>query len=675
MTNMQDLTIQEKQTEMRNLVREINKHCHLYYTLDNPIISDIDFDYLMDLLRDLEKETGIILPASPTQRVGGDILSGFQEHEHRSPLWSLEKANSIADLKTWEAQVKKAIQAHNAIHPNFLLPDPSYVVELKFDGLTLNLTYNNGVLVQAATRGNGITGEGVLAQVKTISSIPLEIPYMGLVEVQGEGIMKLSTLKKYNETAIEPLKNARNAVAGAIRNLNPQVTAERKLDAYIYNIGYSPDLNHTQHSEVFDFLKLNRFKVNPYIQYHSTIEDIMEELESIKLNRPELDYLIDGAVIKVCDLKTRSVLGYTSKYPKWAIAYKFEAEEAVTSLNSITWEVGRTGKITPVACLERVKIGGVTVSSCTLNNNGDIERKGLRYALGKDIILRRSNDVIPEILGMEDPDAIGEQVIPPQYCPSCHHELVKNGAHLFCTNTWNCEPQQIGWITHFASKEAMDIEGLSESTAKLLFDYKLIKDPSDLYRLDANNLVGLPSFQIKKAAKLLNAIEKSKSASLARFIRAISIPNVGSNSSKILADAFGSIERLQSATKEELTRLPDIGEIVAISIQTYFRDEKYTTIVNRLLDFCNPENPVKADQSLATDNIFNGKTVVITGTFETMKRDGVTLKLQELGAKVGSAVSKNTDFLIFGEKAGSKKSKAEGLGIRLINESELLSLI
>ncbi|WP_246062080.1 NAD-dependent DNA ligase LigA [Paenibacillus oralis] len=669
------LTTESKMERMNYLVNEVNRLNYHYYTLDNPLMLDPDYDKLYDELVTLEKETGTVLPQSPTQRVGGEILSGFTEHTHLARLWSLDKAQSVEDLLAWEERVKKAISTFNAANPRNPLPELSFVIELKFDGLTLNLTYNDGVLVQAATRGSGVTGEGILAQVKTIKSIPLEIPYKGLVEIQGEGIMNLSVLAKYNETAAEPLKNARNAAAGALRNLNPKVTAERRLDAFIYNVGYAPDKYFSHHSEMSDFLIENRFKVNPYTRYVGTIKDVISELDSIVACRADLDFLIDGAVIKIADMHTRSVLGYTEKFPRWAIAYKFEAEECSTTLESVNWEVGRTGKLTPVAMLMPVEIGGVTVTFCTMNNVADIERKNLKFALGKEVILRRSNDVIPELLGKLTDENDGLEIVTPTHCPSCNSKLVQRGAHLYCENKWECKPQKVGWLTHFASRDCMDIEGFSQSTAELLHDNHLLRHPGDFFDLQEEQLIYLEGFGKKKAQNLLKAIENCKTKGLSNLIHALSIPNVGKTSSKTFAEAFGSLERFSQASKEELLALSDVGEIVADSVLEYFANPVTYGIVRMIRTAgCDPVFE-KVEVSVPADGLFNGKTVVITGTLSTMGRDEASFILEGLGAKVTGSVSRKTDFVVCGENAGSKKAKAETLGIRIILDEEFIQLI
>ena len=657
--------------KMQQLITQIEQHNYHYYTLDNPLISDADYDKLYDELLALEAEHGA-LPNSPTSRVGGQVLAGFEQHRHLARLWSLDKAQSIEQLYAWEQRLKRAIADFNSKNPTAPLPDPTYVMELKFDGLTLNLTYDHGQLVQAATRGNGTVGESILAQVKTIKTIPLTIPYKdGIIEVQGEGIMTLSTLAKYNETALEPLKNARNAAAGALRNLNPAVTASRQLDAFIYNVGYTDTDNLTfkDHKELQAFLKENRFKVNPYVVYADSLQQLEKELADLTEARNQLDYLIDGAVIKVTDMRTREALGYTDKFPRWAVAFKFEAEEAETVLQSVSWEVGRTGKITPVAKVEAVELAGVTVQNCTLNNMGDIERKNLKHAIGTLVSIRRSNDVIPEILGKVD-DEPGEEIVFPTSCPSCGTELEQRGAHLFCNNRTGCQPQMIGRITHFASRDAMDIESFSIMTAEQLFTACQVKDPADLYDLKFDDLINLERFGEKKAQKLLDAIEKSKDCELASFVFALGIPNTGKATARTLAEHYGTLEAVMNANAEELQTLQDVGAIVADSIVSFFHDELYVNSIKRMLAAGVRPKEAAAQITASTDHPLFGKTIVITGTLPTYGRDELTKLLEACGAKVTGSVSKKTDLVIAGDKAGSKLTKAQALGITVITDEE-----
>lgn len=657
--------------KMEKLIAELNNYNYHYYTLDQPLVSDKEYDALYDQLVALEAETGVTLPDSPTQRVGGEILKGFAPHRHLAPLWSLDKAQNIEQLRTWHDRVVRLVNDYNTKNPGNPLPKPCYALELKFDGLTLNLTYQDGKLVQASTRGNGTVGEGILAQVKTIKSVPMTIPYAeGTIEVQGEGIMNLSVLEQYNQTAAEPLKNARNAAAGALRNLNPKVTAERKLNAYFYNVGYSDGITFADHKEMMDFLRENRLKVNPYIFYFEQFDDVMEQLADIEKRRSELDYLIDGAVVKVTDFRIRDVLGYTDKFPRWAVAYKFEAEETTTVLQSVTWNVGRTGKITPLARVEPVELAGVTVQNCTLNNIGDIERKNLKFALGSRVFIRRSNDVIPEILGKVTEEQDGEEILYPEQCPSCGFPLEQRGAHLFCNNKTGCKPQIVARITHFASRDAMDIETFSDKTAIQLYDELGVREPADLYTLSFDSLLKLERFGEKKAQNLLDAIEKSKERDLASFLFALGIPNTGKSTTKMLADHYRDLNRVMAATAEELVELPDVGGIVAESIAGYFADPFAQASIQKMLSLGVQAKAPEAPKPVSTDSYFSGKTVVLTGTLHLLTREEATERLEALGAKVTGSVSKKTDLLIAGEKAGSKLAKAQQLGIDILEDEE-----
>lgn len=667
----------DKMQRMEQLIEQLNQFNYHYYTLDQPLVSDKEYDLLYDELVALEAETGTTLPGSPTQRVGGELLEGFKPHRHLAPLWSLDKAQNEEQLLNWNNRALKLIADYNSKNPGNPLPAPTYVVELKFDGLTLNLTYTNGELVQASTRGNGAVGEGILAQVKTIKSVPLTIPYKeGTIEVQGEGIMNLSVLAKYNETAAEPLKNARNAAAGALRNLNPRTTAERKLSAFFYNVGYSDDIRFSDHREMMAFLKDNRFKVNPYVTYHDSFDKVIETLHEIVEKRSTLDYLIDGAVIKLTDMRTREALGYTDKFPRWAVAFKFEAEETTTVLESVSWNVGRTGKITPLAKVEAVELAGVTVQNCTLNNIGDIERKNLKFALGTRVFIRRSNDVIPEILGKVTEEQDGGEIVYPVNCPSCGFPLEQRGAHLFCNNRFECKPQIVSRITHFASRDAMDIETFSEKTAEQLYDELNVREAAELYTLTFEDLIKLDRFGEKKANNLLRAIEESKGRDLASFLFALGIPNTGKSTTKVLADHFRDLSRIMSATVEELTELPDIGLIVAESIVSFFADPFMQAAINKMLSLGVEAKAPEAPAAPVTDSFFSGKTVVLTGTLHQLGRDEATARLEALGAKVTGSVSKKTDLVIAGEKAGSKLAKAQQLGIPVIeDEDEFIKLL
>lgn len=642
---------------MRPLVDRLNETARAYYVEDKPVISDKQWDEMYDQLLALEKESGIVLPDSPSHRVGGEILSGFEPHTHISRLWSMDKVQSIGALEDWIRRTEKLTG----------LSELQYYVEYKFDGLTLNLTYRDGQLVQAATRGNGIVGEAILPQARTVRSVPLTIPYKGVLEVQGECIMRLSTLEKYNQTAKESLKNARNAAAGALRNLDPAVTASRHLDAFFYQVGTIEDPPYRTQPEMLDFLRENGFQVSPYLGRPHNRQEIEDCIRDIEQQRPNLDFLIDGVVIKVGDVGLREQMGFTEKFPRWAVAYKFEAEESVTTLLDVTWELGRTGKLTPLAHLEPVDFYGVTVRKATLNNWGDIQRK--QVAIGAPVWIRRSNDVIPEIIGRVGEPEEGETAIQrPTHCPACGHELVERGAHIFCMNRVDCKPQAVARISHFASRDAMDIEGLSEKTADQLYDQMGVRDPADLYHLTHEQVLMLDGFKERKAQKLIAALDKSKDCTLDAFLFAIGIPNIGRKTARDLANAFGTLQKVSEATTEQLVALPDVGDIVAQSVVEFFSFEENRVMIDRLVQ--SGVHPKEA--AGRAEGVFSGMSVVVTGTLPTLSRKDAEELIRQHGGTAASSVSKKTAFVVAGEAAGSKLTKAQSLGIEVIDEAELL---
>ena len=659
--------MEEKLKRMRALVDTLNETAYAYYVLDKPVIADAQWDALYDELLALEKETGRQLPDSPSLRVGGAPLEGFEQHRHLNRLWSMGKAQSEGEIREWDARAQKL--RTQAMEQGEALPPISYCVEYKLDGLNLNLTYDGGLLVGAATRGNGIVGEEILAQVRTIRSIPTRIAFQGRMEVNGEGIMRLSTLAEYNKTAQEPLKNARNAAAGALRNLDPNVTAQRKLDAFFYSIGYIEGKEFASYEEMVAFLKENRFPVAPYSKSVQTLDEAIACLHEIEAQRDSLDFLIDGAVIKISDTATQRALGYTDKFPRWAIAFKFPAQEMVTTLLDVTWELGRTGKLTPLAHLESVDIGGVTVSRATLNNIGDIRRKHVR--VGAQVWVRRSNDVIPEIMGCVEDEAFDSlpEIEPPTCCPACGHTLTERGAHLFCLNRVSCKPQAIARLKHFASRDAMDIEAFSEKTAELFYDALSLRDPADLYRLKAEDMTPLKGFGEKKAAKLLSELEKSRTRPLDAFVFAIGIPNVGRKTARDLAEHFGTLDALRRATMEELTAIDEVGEIVAASVTEFFSFEENVAMIERLLESGVTPAPLA---HAAQGGVFEGMTFVLTGTLPTLTRAQAEEIIQQNGGKASGSVSKKTSVVLAGENAGSKLEKAQSLGVEIIDEAEFL---
>lgn len=649
--------------EMRALVDRLNETAYAYYTLDKPIISDAEWDGLYDRLVKMEKETGVRLPDSPTHRVGGAPLTGFEPHRHISRLWSMDKAQSFEDLNAWFDRVEKLrAQEEN-------LPPLSYGIEYKFDGLTLNLTYEKGLLTQAATRGNGEVGEAILPQARTVHGVPLSIPYQGELEVQGECIMRLSALKKYNETAKEPLKNARNAAAGGLRNLDPSVTAARNLSAFFYQVGTIENPPYDTQEGMIDFLRAQGFPVSPYFKTENTREGVVRAIESIEKDRPSLDFLIDGAVIKVRDTRTRRLMGYTDKFPRWAIAFKFAAEENTTVLEGVTWELGRTGKLTPLAHVAPVDFAGVTVKKATLNNWGDIQRKKLM--LGKEVWIRRSNDVIPEITGCVDDDAPGSPIEKPDVCPACGQPLTERGANLFCLNRVSCRPQAVMRLKHFASRDAMDIDTFSEKTADVFYDKLSVRDPADLYRLTSAQLLALDGFQEKRAQNLLDALEKSKHCPLDSFLLAVGIPNVGKRTARDLAQHFGTLDSISHAKEEELARIDEIGDVVAQSIVDFFSYPENKEMIARLLSAGVMPKEIKKVEG----GPLKGLTIVVTGTLPTLSRAEAEQLIRDAGGVAAGSVSKKTAFVVAGENAGGKLDKAEALGIPVIDEKTLLERI
>lgn len=653
---------------MRELVDILNRLGYEYYVLDNPTVTDVEYDRLYDELVRLEKETGEVLPDSPTRRVGGETLKEFVPHTHIVRLLSMDKAQSTGAISDWVNRAEKLRAQANEGGAN--LPPLAYVVEHKFDGLTLCLTYKEGKLVEAATRGNGVTGESILPQALTIRSIPLSVPYQGLMEVHGECYMKLSTLEKYNRTAAEPLKNARNAAAGALRQLDPEVTRSRHLDAYFYDVNYIEGRSFRTQDEMMDFLRENQFPVSDCELRASDEAGVLAAITEIEKTRGELDYMIDGAVVKIVDFATREALGVTEKFPRWAVAYKFEAEEVTSLLEDVTWEVGRTGKLTPLAHVSPVEIAGATVKRATLNNYGDILRKRVR--VGARVWLRRSNEVIPEIMGRVDEYEPGERDIEkPTVCPVCGAALVEKGAHLYCPNREGCIAQIVMRMAHFAGREAMDIDAFSEKTARQLCQALGIHEPSDLYELSHEQLTALERFGDKKAKKLLDEIEKSKSVKLDSFIFALGIPNVGRKTARDLAERFGGMQPLMEADAQTLTQMDDVGDIVAQSIVDFFADPVTRAETERLL--ARGVSPVWEKREAG--GAFMGMTVVITGTLETLSRAEAEERVRDAGGKAASSVSGKMSLVVAGENAGGKLTKAQQLGVRVINEAEFLQML
>ena len=661
----------DKKKLIEELVEELNKYAYEYYVLGNASVTDKDYDKKYYELVDLEKETGYKLPYSPTQRVGDVILPEFKKYTHKARLWSLDKAQTLEEIREWHNRNVKFLEEYNRTSDEEL-PPLKYILTKKFDGLTINLSYDeNGVLVTGATRGTGAIGEDVTAQVKTIKSIPLKIDCHDFLEIHGEAIMTTEAFEKYNSEADTPLKNLRNGAAGALRNLNVAETAKRNLSAFFYDVGYKEGAPFKTYMEMLNFIKVKGFPMDDYIRECTILDEIQKEIDYIRDIRFDLNYDIDGLVIAIDDIRTRELLGYTVKFPKWAIAYKFEAQEATTKLLDVEWNVGRSGRVSPTAILDPVELAGVTVKRATLNNMDDIARKGVR--LGAEVFVRRSNDVIPEIMGVVPESLEGtKEIEEPKVCPACGAHLVHEGVHIYCENTLGCKPQMVKTIVHFAGREAMNIAGFSEKTAEQLFEKLDIRDISDLYKLEYEKLLDLDKFGPKKAQNLLDAIEKSKDCTLEAFLYSLGIPNVGVKTAKDLVKRFESLENLENATFEELVSVQDVGDIVARSIIEFFKEERTLKVINELLSLgVNPHYEKKE----VLESPFMGKTVVVTGTLENYSRTSIKEKLESLGAKVSGSVSKKTDFVIAGEAAGSKYEKAKSLGVTILSEEEFENMI
>lgn len=643
--------------EMKKLVEKLNDYAYRYYVLDEPVVADAEYDRLYDELVAMEKETGVVLENSPTRRVGGAPLSKFVSVKHLGRLYSLDKCQTKEAMTAWLDKLGDGDRI------------PACSVEYKFDGLTINLTYRDGKLVRAATRGDGVNGEDVTAQVMTINCVPLSIDFKGTVEVQGEGIMRLSALESYNSNPdVVPLKNARNAAAGAIRNLDPNETAKRRLEVICYNVNYIEGMRFERGDEMIEFLEENRFKVSDYYLLSESKKEILAALDDIAAKRDSLDFLIDGAVVKINRYSMREELGYTQKFPRWAVAFKFEAQEATTIVKDVIWQVSRTGKLNPLAVLEPVDLAGVTVSRATLSNYNEIKRKGIK--IGCRVFVRRSNDVIPEITGVAEYLEGNREIEPPTVCPACGSPVEWNGAFVKCTNKDGCETALISKFAHFVSRGAMDVEGLSEKTLELLYQEGKIRRFADLYSLTADDLTGIEGFKDKKISNILNAIDASKNTELSRLLYAIGIPNVGKKAANQLADEFGTLDAVMAATEDRLVAMDDFGEITAKDVVAFWADEKNVEDVRLLL-----EKGVTIREKEKKEGVFSGKKVVLTGSLKGYPRSKAKELIEERGGEVADSVSKTVNLVIAGEEAGSKLEKARKLGIEIIGEEEFEKLL
>ena len=658
-----------KLKRMNELVEELNRYSYEYYTLDNPSVPDSIYDKKYDELISLERELNVQLPNSPTLRVGDTVLDGFEKVVHTSRLYSLDKAQSFTELESWHNNNLIAYEKYKKVNKN--ARPLRYIVTKKFDGLTIASKYK-GDLLLSATRGNGEIGENITEQSKLVINLPKKINTNEELTLHGEILMTKKAFEEYNKTAKEPLKNLRNGAAGAMRNLNLSETKKRKPIVQFYEILESSKTFET-YSEKLKFLEDIGVSVDHYLITDS-LDEVVNEIKRIEKERPNLQYDIDGVVIKIDDLEFSKFLGYTSKFPRFGLAFKFEAEETTTIIENIIWQVGRTGRVNPVAEVTPVDLMGVTVKRATLNNLDDIYKKGI--VIGGEAIIRRSNDVIPEILGMtkNTNNHTTYDVVAPTHCPSCGSELIKEGKFLFCENTLGCKPQLTKTIVHYCQRDAVNIVGFSEKTSELFMDNNIIENIVDLYHLEEkrDEIINLPKFGVKKYDNLIKAVNESTNVELHRLIYGLGILNVGLSTAKSLANHFLSLNALKNASIEELMSIQDIGETTAPTINAWFKSNKNIELLDNLLKNITIINPTIKK---AIDNPFKGKTVVATGSLVNYSRTSIKEKLEELGAKVAGSVSKKTDYVIAGESAGSKLTKANELNIPVLTEEDFENMI
>ena len=663
-------TVAEEIQQLRKILERYN---YEYYVLDNPTVPDSEFDRVFQQLQSLEQANPqYITDTSPTQRIGGKPLDAFNEVEHRIPMLSLGNAFSEEDVIAFDKRIREKLNEKTI----------GYAAETKLDGLAISLLYVEGKFIRAATRGDGKTGEDVSQNVKTIQSVPLHLTgntFPNTLEVRGEVFMKRSGFKKLNEQQKKLdeklFANPRNAAAGSLRQLDPTITAKRPLSFYAYGVGIVEGKELPQdHIKTLAWLKKLGLPVSPETKLCNGLKDSFDYYESIANKRNGLDYEIDGVVLKVNNYEQQAMMGFVSRAPRWAIAYKFPPEEELTKIIEIEVQVGRTGALTPVARLEPVYVGGVTVTNATLHNMDEVERKDIR--VGDTVIIRRAGDVIPEVVSVikDKRPAKTRKFNMPANCPVCQSVVnrVEGEAVYRCTAGLHCPAQRIQAIIHYASRKAMNIDGLGDKLVEQLNNEKLIETVADLYQLSLEDIAGLERMGQKSAENVLAALEKSKHTTLAKFIYSLGIREVGEATSQALANHFGSLEKLQQANQAELENVQDVGPIVAGHIVEFFAEQHNQHIIQRLIDAGVQWKPVKTVQS---DHPFTGKTVVLTGTLESMSREVAKEKLQAVGAKVTNSVSKKTDFLVAGENAGSKLDKAGRLGVDILSEDDLLEMI
>lgn len=658
------MMIEKRIKELREI---LNRYGYEYYVLDNPSVPDSEYDRCMQELIRLEEEHPEYADAnSPTQRVGGAVLDQFTKVEHKRPMLSLGDVFDFDELKAFSNRVENAVGK------------VEYVAECKIDGLAMSLRYNEGKFVQAVTRGYGTTGEDVTNNVRTIKSIPMEIPCMQEIEIRGEVFMPKKSLLKVNqmrkENGEDEFANCRNAAAGSIRQLDSKVAASRGLDAFWYHLPDGEEYNQNTHYDSLKWLESMKFKVNmEFTRVYSSIEEVFDFINEIGSKRADLPYDIDGVVIKVNSFALQRELGYTVKTPRWAIAYKFPPEEAVTKLEDIFVTVGRTGRITPNAKLKTVKLAGTSVSYAQLHNEDMIKEKDIR--IHDDVVVRKAGDIIPEVVRSLKDRRDGSQVpyVFPDTCPICGMPLVRlpDEAMHYCINV-DCPARVVESIAHFASRDAMNIDGLGVKKVEMFHEMGWLGSISELYELEKHKeeMVGAKNFGLKSYENLIAAVENSKNNSLDKVLVGLGIRQVGNKAAKILAARFESMERLMKASHEELSSIKDIGEITAQGIRTYFEDESNQHLIQSLADHGVNMTYIQ-EERIAT--LFSGKTVVLTGSLSSLGRSEATALLERLGANVAGSVSKKTDIVIAGEAAGSKYDKAVKLGIQIMNEEEFLN--
>ncbi|MFR4669608.1 MAG: NAD-dependent DNA ligase LigA [Intestinibacter bartlettii] len=657
------------QKRIEELISLINYHNEKYYNQDSPEIEDFEYDNLMKELIKLEEENPELKRNdSPSNRVGGKPLDKFEQVVHKIPMLSLSNAYSWEDLKDFDSRVREAVGA-----------DVEYVVEFKIDGLSVGLNYNNGIFESGATRGNGIVGENITKNLMTIKNIPLNIDEKGELTVRGEVYISkkdFEEINKIQEEQDQPLyANPRNLAAGSLRQLDSKLTAKRPLDIFIFNL---EDINSKQfktHSESLEYLKQQGFHVSPEFKVFKTMDEIIEYIKYWTEHREDLGFGIDGMVIKVNNLAQREQMGYTAKSPRWAIAYKFPAERKETKLLDIVVEVGRTGTITPTAVLEPIRLAGTTVSRATLHNEDYINEKDIK--INDTVLVQKAGDIIPQVVEVIKEKRTGEEIEfkMPEECPVCGEPTVRleGEAAVKCINI-SCPAQIRRGIIHFASREAMDIDGLGESIITLLLKQDLIKDISDLYYLKKEQISVLERMGDKSATNLINAINKSKENDLWRFINGLGIKLIGTKAAKILASEFKDLDKLMSATEQELINLEEFGQTMADSVVEFFKEEKNISVIEKLKEAGVNTKLIESDDA-DIPKIFEKMKIVLTGTLPTLKRNDAKEMIEKRGGKATSSVSKSTSFVLAGEEAGSKLTKANDLGIKVIDEEKFLQLI